>query len=271
MRVLIFGDLFWKTGRFALAKEINWLKEKYNPDLIIANWENMTHWSGSNSKHLSFLKDLWVDVVTWWNHTLKRKDDILEELSWESPYALRPDNYYETDEYKLPWKWHAIYEKNNKKTLIINLLSWIFVNADVINPFVRLEEILKQYNRDELDAIIIDFHRETTSEINAMALMQDWVASLVFWTHTHIQTNDEKILPKWTATIADIWMVWPDNSVIWADLEWFKQKFFIWGIWWWRIEPLDTDKYVLNWLFVEINDKKAIKIEKIRINWELKK
>jgi calcineurin-like phosphoesterase len=56
---------------------------------------------------------------------------------------------------------------------VINLLSGVFLRVDVYNPFIRLEEILKQYNRDELDAIVVDFHRETTSEINAMALMQD--------------------------------------------------------------------------------------------------
>lgn len=269
MKVLIFGDIYWKTGRLALAKEINSLKSKYNPDFIVANGENMTHGSWPNSNHLAFMKELWVDVVTWWNHTLNRKADILEELWGEAPYALRPDNYYETNEYKLPWKWHAVYVKNWKKVLVINLLSSVFLKIDVINPFLRLEEILAQYNKDELDAIIIDFHRETTSEINAMALIQDWIASVVFWTHTHIQTNDEKILPKGTAMISDVWMIGPENSVIWANLEGLRQKFMTGLSWWWKIEPLETDDYVLNWIFVEIENKKAIKIEKFRINWSL--
>jgi len=269
MKVLIFGDIYWKTGRFGLAKEINALKEKYSPDFIIANGENMTHGSGPNKNHLSFMKDLGIDVITGWNHTLNRKADILEELSWEMPFALRPDNYYETSEYTLPWKGHAIYEKNNKKILIINLLSSVFLKVEVVNPFIRLEEILAQYDREELDAIIIDFHRETTSEINAMALIQDWVASIVYWTHTHIQTNDEKILPNGTAMISDAGMCGPENSVIWANLDGLRQKFMTGLAGWWKIEPAETDDYVINWIFVEIEDKKAIKIEKIRINWKL--
>ncbi|MCT4617368.1 MAG: YmdB family metallophosphoesterase [Candidatus Gracilibacteria bacterium] len=268
MKVLIFGDIYGKVGRFGLAKEIVSLKEKYNPDFIIANGENMTHGSGPNKNHLAFLKDLGVDIVTGGNHTLSRKMDILEELDGESPYALRPDNYYETDEFKLPGKGHAVYEKDGKKILVINLLSGVFLRVDVYNPFIRLEEILKQYNRDELDAIVVDFHRETTSEINAMALMQDGIASVVFGTHTHIQTNDDKILPKGTAMISDVGMVGAENSVIGADLEGLRQGFMTGGGLK-KIEPREATEYVVNGLFVEIEDKKATKVEKIRINGKL--
>jgi calcineurin-like phosphoesterase len=99
----------------------------------------------------------------------------------------------------------------------------------------------------------------------------DWKISFLFWTHTHIQTNDELVLPFWTGILTDVWMSWPLHSVIWADFEWVKPRFLSWVLSG-KIDQALWNDYVVNACMVEIDEKtrKCIDIEKIRIRWKLK-
>lgn len=264
MKVLIFWDLFWRVWRTALKKELPKLKEKYSPDFIIINGENMTSWYGPIEKHLEEVRKLWVDLITWWNHTLKNEKQIGEYLNSPDCIALRPANFYETPKYKVAWKWHKVCEKNGEKLLVINLMSGQFMLDNVYNPFLKAEEILEEYESEDLDWVIVDFHREATSESQWMALFLDWRASFVFWTHTHVQTNDDAILPWWTWMISDVWFVGPRNSVIWMDFSTLERSFLTWIVRWKKEQKL-WNEYVVNWVFVEIEDKKCVNIEKIRV------
>jgi 2',3'-cyclic-nucleotide 2'-phosphodiesterase len=67
---------------------------------------------------------------------------------------------------------------------------------EVYNPFLKLEEILQEFVSEKLDGIFVDFHRETSAEMYGMGFMFDGRLSLLYGTHTHIQTNDEQILPE---------------------------------------------------------------------------
>jgi calcineurin-like phosphoesterase len=64
----------------------------------------------------------------------------------------------------------------------------------VDNPFVKVEQILKEISPDSYDGVIVEFHRETTAELYGMAHFLDGQVSAVYGTHTHIQTNDAHIL-----------------------------------------------------------------------------
>jgi calcineurin-like phosphoesterase len=142
------------------------------------------------------------------------------------------------------------------------------MNHKVYNPFIKVQEILEKFENIKLDWIIIDFHKEVTSEGYWMAHLLDSKVSFVFWTHTHIQTNDELIFPGWTWLISDVWMSGPLFSVIWADFNSVKKRFLTW-INKWKIEQCLDLNYVVNWVCVEIEDSKCINIEKIRIRWIL--
>jgi len=183
MKILIFWDLYWRVWREALERELPSLKNKYNPDFVIINWENMTSGFWPILKHLDKVKKMWVDVITWWNHTLKNEKDIWEYLNSEDSIALRPANFYETKRFKISWRWYKVFEKNWKKVLVINVMSWIFMADNVYNPFLKVEEILEEFNWVDLDWIIVDFHRETTSESQWMGLMYDWKVSFVELIH----------------------------------------------------------------------------------------
>jgi calcineurin-like phosphoesterase len=180
---------------------------------------------------------------------------------------IRPANYYESDFYKIPWKGYTILEQFWKRLLVINLLSETFTRDNVYNPFLKVDSILKKFEKknENLDWIIIDFHKEVGSEWYAMQEFLDWRVSFIFGTHTHIQTNDDNISDNWTWLISDVWMIWAKKSIIGSDYGSLKKRFLT-GINKWKIEQsLDTN-YVMNWVLIEIDEKtkKCISIEKIR-------
>lgn len=265
MKILIFWDIYWRIWRKALKKEIPNLKEKYNPDFIIANLDNVTSWRWAIEKHVLELESLWIDLMTSWDHFFDNYDKIKDYLNLPNSKFIRCANFIEYWDYKIAWKWYKILEKNNKNLLVIHLMCETFMKYSVTNPFHKVDEILEKYKWKDLDWIIIDFHKETSSSWYGMWFYLDWKVSFIFWTHTHIQTNDELILPKWTWLISDVWMSWPLYSVIWADYDSVKKRFLTW-IWRWKIEQCLDKNYVVNWVCVEIwNDMICKNIEKIRI------
>jgi len=262
MKLLIFWDIYWRVWRNAFLKELPSLKEIYKPDFIIVNVDNISSWRWPIEKHILELERSWVDVMTSWDHFFDNLEEIEDYISKESSPLIRPANYYESSEYKIPWVWYKIFKKNDKKLLVIHLLSSNWMRDSVYNPFLRLGEILSQ-NEEKVDGIVVDFHKEYTSEIYWMWMLYDGQISFCYWTHTHIQTNDEIILDNWTWLICDVWMSWSLNSVIWADFNSVKKR-FITGINKWKIEQSLDKRYVVNWVFVEIENMKCLKIEKIK-------
>ena len=95
----------------------------------------------------------------------------------------------------MPGKGFKIVEKNRKKLLVISLLSNTFMKDSLYNPFIRVQEIIDEVG-SHADGIVVDFHKEVTSEGYAMANLLDGKASVVYGTHTHVQTNDDQIFPK---------------------------------------------------------------------------
>lgn len=269
MKILVFWDVYWRIWRATLKKELPKLRKNYNPDFIIANIDNITSWRWAILKHINELKEIWIDLMTGGDHIYDNIDKIKDYLNDENTNVLRPLNFYESDLFVNDWIWYKIIEKSWKKLLVIHLIWEVFMKFRVDNPFIRVNELLKNININELNGIIVDFHKEVTSEWYWMANFLDWRVSLIYWTHTHIQTNDEHILKWWTWLISDVWMNWSYDSVIWADYMSVEKMFLTW-ILKWKIEQSLDKKYIVNWLFVEIWDNmKCIKIEKINIKWIL--
>lgn len=268
MKILIFWDIYWRIWRNAFLHELPNLKQKYNPDFIIANVDNISSWRGPIEKHIIELEKAWVDLMTSWDHVFDNMEKITDYLNKSNSKLIRACNYYETSDFVIPWKGYKIIEKAWKKLLVIHLLSSNWMRDLVYNPFLKLEEILKNPELINVNWIIVDFHKEFTSEMYWMAMSFDWKISFWYWTHTHIQSNDEMIFDNWTWVINDVWMSWSLYSVIWATLSSVKSRFFNW-INKWKIEQSLDHRYVVNWVFVEIEDKKCVNIEKIRIRWKL--
>lgn len=269
MKILIFWDIYWRIWREALKKELPKLKQKYSPDFVVANIDNVTSWRWAILKHINDLKDLWIDLMTGWDHIYDNIDKIWDYLNDEKSIVIRPLNFYETTLHKNPWKWYKIIEKNWKKLLVIHLMWEVFTKFRIDNPFLRVNDLLLKFENEKIDWIIIDFHKEATSEWYWIANFLNWRVSLVYWTHTHVQTNDDHILDLWTWLISDIWMNGSFKWVIWATYKSVEKMFLTW-ILSWKIEQSLDSNYIINWIYVEIwDDKKCMKIEKIFIKNKL--
>lgn len=264
MKILILWDVFGRTGRRMVTENIDALRAKYMPDFMIANSENITGGKWPIEKHVLAMKELGFDVLTGGNHVFSNLKDSGNIFSDPDSIQIRPANYLEHPDYLIPGKGWKIVEKNGQRLLVINLMSSTFMHDSLDNPFQYIEKFLSKWT-ETYDAIVVDFHRETTAELVNMAHFLDGKVAVVYGTHTHVQTNDERIFPKGTAMITDVGMTGP----LWSSIGHTFES---------RLPPLLTGtrlfgpkaepvigEGVLTGIFVEIIAGKCIYIEKIRI------
>jgi metallophosphoesterase (TIGR00282 family) len=259
INILFIGDIIGKPGRLAVKSLIGSLIDKYNPEFIIANGENAAHGMGITPDVADFLFNLDIDVITTGNHIWDQKNIIPYINNHER--LLRPANYPSLSH----GKGFGIFDsKFNRKIAVVNLEGRVFMKALSDSPFTVAKDIIKEV-RDKSDAIIIDFHAEATSEKEALALYLDGEVSAFLGTHTHVQTNDDIILPKGTAYITDVGMVGSKYSVLGTNKE-IAIRRYLTGIPE-RFEPEEND-IALNGVAVTIDKKTKLSknIEKIRIN-----
>ncbi len=211
MKILAVGDIVGENGIIYLKKVLKQLQEKENIDFIIVNGENSAEGMGITERNFNDILSCGIDVVTMGNHTWGKKD-IFKFI--DNPKIIRPANYPES----VVGKGYGIYECNNKKIAVINLIGRVDMNVLSENPFLIANKIIKNI-KNKVDIIIVDFHAEATAEKIAMGYYLDGKVNIIFGTHTHVQTADEKLLPKGTAYITDIGMTGPEYSVIGMDIN----------------------------------------------------
>jgi len=95
---------------------------------------------------------------------------------------------------------------------VINLLGQMTLTP-FESAFIAADRLVDEALR-ETPVVIVDFHAEATSEKVAMAYHLEGRATAVLGTHTHVQTNDARVLPGGTAAITDAGMTGPHDSVI---------------------------------------------------------
>ncbi len=215
MKILAVGDLVGNVGLKKFETEYKKLKE--NIDFCIVNAENVADGFGITEKAFNKLVELNVDCITMGNHTWGKKD-IFSFI--DSPKIIRPANYPSNN----PGKGYRIYDYNNKKIAVINLIGRVEMGILCDSPFETAENIIEQI-KNNVDIIIIDFHAEATAEKLALRHYLDGKVSIIFGTHTHVETADEFISEKGTAYITDIGMTGPKNSIIGMDSEVALKRF----------------------------------------------
>jgi hypothetical protein len=183
------------------------LRERYGADLAIVNGENVADGSGITGKLADKLLAAGADVVTLGNHTYRRSG-IASYLA-ASERVIRPAN----SGAEAPGRDLAVVEaRNGVRVAVLNLLGQLFLSTPV-SPWEVVDTLV-----DEACAaapvVVVDFHAEATSEKIALATWLDGRVTAVIGTHTHIQTNDARVLPQGTAAVTDAGMTGPHDSVI---------------------------------------------------------
>ena len=211
MKILAIGDLVGTAGVKKLKSELTKIRENEKIDFVIVNGENAAEGMGITRKNFDDILEENVDVITMGNHTWGKKD-IFNFIN--HPKLIRPANYAKG----VPGKGYNIYECNDKKIAVINLIGRVDVNVLSENPFLVAKDIIEKI-KNKTDMIIIDFHAEATAEKIALGYYLDGKVTAIFGTHTHVQTADETILENGTGYITDIGMTGPKKSVIGMDVS----------------------------------------------------
>ena len=222
MKILFLGDVVGKSGCLAVTENLSDQIKKKKINFVIVNGENAADQGVGITEQIS--KDLFnsgADVITTGNHVWDQKE-ALSYIDKENR-LLRPENLIQSS----PGKGFEIFKtKNNFKIGVLNLMGNVFMKK-CDDVFETSEKFLKKNNlKKDYDFLVVDFHGEITSEKMAIGHFFDGKATLVVGTHTHVPTNDARVLGNGTAYITDAGMCGDYNSVIGMDKKNSLNRFF---------------------------------------------
>jgi len=260
VRILAIGDVFGRVGRRVLKNSLNNVLAMTKADFVMANGENLAGGFGFTRDLLGEVFGAGVDVVTTGNHVWDKKEAL--QLVESDSRVLRPANYPDT----APGRGSGVYAtKSGVKIGVINVMGRVFMDS-IDCPFQRVERELEKISK-ETNVIVVDMHGEASSEKQAMGYFLDGRVSAVLGTHTHVQTADERVLPRSTAYITDLGMTGPSHSVIGVKVDIILKRFV-------RKLPERFDEAMgpgqLNAALVEVNDDtgRAKSISRIQAAYE---
>ncbi len=272
-KILFIGDIVGKPGRKILAQVLPMWKEKYKPDVVIVNVENLAHGKGVTPSTLAEVDALGVDCFTSGNHIFD-KEELAKTCFEKYPQLIRPanldGNFPGFGYYRFSTPPSPLFGKEGggagQQFLVINLHGQVFCekffDGKIANPFLAVDKLLTQEGQKG-DIIFIDFHAEATSEKKTMGSYLDGRIHALVGTHTHVATADAHIMPKGTAYISDVGMTGSRDSALGVKFQNALTKF---------LDPNAKFKNELeeagvmgvNGVLVEIGDDgKAVGIEKL--------
>ncbi|MBI5405007.1 MAG: TIGR00282 family metallophosphoesterase [Candidatus Kerfeldbacteria bacterium] len=256
--ILFVGDVVGKIGRKTVAKVLPELKEEFQPDLVIANAENLAHGKGITSETLKELLSAGVDFCTGGNHTFA-KDEVVTLLGDGKTPLIRPANFPPGS----PGEGSRVVSVGSRNVLIINLLGRVFMKDQVDDPYAAFDAIYAAHANENLAAVVVDFHAETTSEKVLMGWYTEGRTSAVVGTHTHVPTADCWVLPGGTAYVSDLGMCGGRDTSLGIDKDHALRRLRspLSG----KFEPPESGHCRFNAVLVEIDPttRKAVNIERL--------
>lgn len=202
-KVLAVGDVVGASGVAYLKSRLRGIKREHHIDFCVVNGENAAG-IGMSPQQAEDILDAGADVITMGNHTWGRRD--LVPYIDDSAQVLRPANLPQQ-----PGRGWGVFETGFGDVAVIDLIGRVSMDHTPDNPFFTVENILKKL---DTKLILVELHAEATSEKMAMGFLLDGKVSAVWGTHTHVQTADDRILPKGTGYLTDLGMTGPYNSVL---------------------------------------------------------
>ena len=206
MKLLAVGDIVGKPGLAMLSRTLPALKKTHQVDFCIANGENACGF-GIDRDTADQIFACGVDVITLGNHTFDKRDIVpyLEDHN----AIVRPANMSP----HLPGASYVIVPTKKETVCVVNLIGMVHMQHGISNPFHCMERLLPELQGKGY-TVIVDFHAEATSEKQAMSYFLKGKVSALFGTHTHVQTNDARVLPGGMGFMCDLGMTGCIESVI---------------------------------------------------------
>lgn len=244
MRILFYGDIVGEVGRNAVHFSVPRLVKKYDVDFVIANAENATHGKGLSENNYNYLVLSGVDCMTLGNHYHAKSqiDDYIDEAE----HLVRPLNLLNY-EHGLG---SAVYDIDGIDIRVTNIMGQAFMKEEVASPYDSLTKLL---NESEPSIHIVDFHADSTSEKAIFGYFYDGKVSAVLGTHTHVQTNDAKVLPGGTGFCSDVGMCGDPDGVIGFEKRSVISKIVLGGTGPFQLNP--QARMMINAVLLEIDDE----------------
>ena len=223
----MLGDVVGDPGLEALERMLPPLIKEHSVDFVVVNGENAAEGFGLTLPQLERILAAGADVVSGGNHIWEKRE-IWPVLDSEER-VLRPMNY------------PAGKTKNNPGQKTVGRgwvriekpspwggepVAWAVVNLQGREYMSPLDCPFRTYDEFETEVtssfpespiVLVDFHAESSREKESLAYYLDGRASLVAGTHTHVQTADERVLPKGTAYITDLGICGVLDAIIGMD------------------------------------------------------
>lgn len=199
-----------KAGRQALVNLLPQIRQEYSPDAVLVNGENAAGGFGLTEKiHDQLIQQLEIDCITMGNHWHDKREFI--RFAETAPRVVLPANMMNVNDPRKAVR--VLTTKTGKSFAVMNLVGKAFMHADNVSPFHHLERMMDLIPQS-VKVRILDIHAEATSEKQAVAQHLVGRVSLVYGTHSHVPTADERILDQKTGYITDLGMTGPYDSVI---------------------------------------------------------
>lgn len=213
MKLLFIGDIVGRPGRDLVKRGLRAIVAAHDVDFVIANGENSAAGFGITREIGGQLFSYGVEVMTSGNHIWDKKEAL--EYIVREPRLLRPANY------PAGAPGHGatlVTAANGVKVGVVNVMGRVFL-ANIDDPFTTAAREVARLRAEGAALVFVDVHAEVTSEKIAMGWYLDGQATAVVGTHTHVQTADNRVLPKGTAYLTDAGMTGPHDGVIGVEKE----------------------------------------------------
>jgi len=219
IKILCVGDVVGKDGLDYLSSggRLAKLKQQYGANLVIVNGENSAEGNGMTRLSAESIYRSGADVITGGNHTFKWREvyDMLDD----GGSMVRPANYPAV----APGLGYTIADAGGYRVLVMNLIGTVYM--DPVSPPIDCAKKILSVEAGKYDIAVCDFHAEATSEKLCFARYFDGEISVIFGTHTHVQTADIQILPGGTGYITDLGMCGSHNGILGVRTEDIIKKF----------------------------------------------
>ena len=211
MKLLALGDVVSGSGCDFVRKKLSSIKKLYGIDVCIANGENSAVGNGILPHSADHLFASGVDFITTGNHVFRR-NEILDYIDSRTD-VIRPYNMHRS----VPGSGIGVIDMLSYKIGVINLMGTAYMNSSFANPFDSLDRAIEEIK--DCRVKIVDFHAESTGEKRSLGFYADSRVSVLFGTHTHVQTADAQVLPGGTGYITDLGMCGSADSVLGVESE----------------------------------------------------